>query len=172
MSISVPHVVVMAVAGTASLSDVRTARIPNLLTFGAAAAALVYFFASHGWPGLAGAGEGWAVGVLLFSPFFALGGLGAGDVKLLGAIGAWLGPREALWVALYASMAGGVMALIVALATGYLGRAVANLRLLVTYWRVVGIRPLPELTLQGGHAPRLPYAVPITAGLLVMLWLQ
>jgi prepilin peptidase CpaA len=172
MSISVPHVVVILVAGMASASDIRTARIPNLLTFGAAAAALVYLLASNGWSGVAAAGEGWVVGVLLFFPFFALGGLGAGDVKLLGAIGAWLGPRETLWVAVYASMAGGVMALIVALATGYLGQAVTNLRLLVTYWHVVGIRPLPELTLKSGHGPRLPYAVPIAAGLLVMLWLQ
>jgi prepilin peptidase CpaA len=172
MSISIPHFVVILVAGMASVSDIRTARIPNVLTFGAAAAALVYLFASAGWSGLTQAGEGWAVGVLLFFPFFALGGLGAGDVKLLGAIGAWLGPRETLWVALYASMAGGVMALIVAIATGYLGRAVRNLRMLVTYWQVVGIKPLPELTLKGGHAPRLPYAVPIAAGLLVMLWLQ
>src|SRR6202044_4039446 len=128
MSISVSHFVVMVVAGMASVSDIRTARIPNFLTFGATAVALVYLAASNGWSGVAGAGEGWIVGVLLFSPFFALGGLGAGDVKLLGAIGAWLGPRETLWVALYASMAGGVMALIVALATGYLKRAFTNLR--------------------------------------------
>ncbi len=172
MSISAPHVVVILVAGMAALFDIRTARIPNLLTFGAAAAGLVYLFASNGWPGLAEAIEGWAVGVLLFAPFFALGGLGGGDVKLLGAIGAWLGPRETLWVALYASMAGGVMALIVAVANGYLRRAFTNLRMLFTYWRVVGIRPLPELTLAAGHAPSLPYAVPMAAGLLVMLWLR
>ena len=154
------------------MCDMRTSRIPNLLTFGAAAAALAYLFLSHGWSVLAEAGEGWAVGVLLFAPLFALGGLGAGDVKLLGAMGAWLGPQEVLWVALYASMAGGVLALVVALATGYLRQAVTNLRTLVTYWQVVGIRPLPELTLKSGHAPRLPYAVPIMAGLLVMLWLK
>jgi prepilin peptidase CpaA len=172
MSISIPHVAVIVVAGMASVSDVRTARIPNILTFGAAAAALVYLFASHGWSGLAGAGEGWAVGVLLFLPFFLLGGLGAGDVKLLGAMGAWLGPREVFWVAVYASIAGGVMALTVALATGYLEQAVMNLRLLATHWWVVGIRSLPELTLKSGHAPKLAYALPITAGLLVMLWLR
>ena len=90
MSISAPHVVVILVAGMADLFDIRTARIPNLLTFGAAAAALVYLSASNGWPGLAEAIEGWGVGVLLFAPFFALGGMGAGDVKLLSAIGAWL----------------------------------------------------------------------------------
>ena len=172
MSISAPHVVVILVAGMAALFDIRTARIPNLLTFGAAAAALVYLSASNGWPGLAEAIEGWGVGVLLFAPFFALGGMGAGDVKLLGAIGAWLGPRETLWVALYASMAGGVMALIVAVANGYLRRAFVNLGMLITYWRIVGIRAMPELTLKDGHAPRLPYTVPIMAGLLVMLWLR
>ena len=172
MSISVPHAAAIVVAGMASVSDLRTARIPNVLTFGAAAAGLVYLFGSHGWSGLAGAGEGWIAGVLLFFPFFALGGLGAGDVKLLAAMGAWLGPREVFWVAVYASLAGGVMALAVALATGYLGRAVANLRLLLTHWWVVGIRPLPELTLRGSRAPKLAYAVPIAAGLLVMLWLQ
>jgi prepilin peptidase CpaA len=172
MSISVPHAVAIFVAGMASVSDVRTARIPNFLTFGAVAAALLYLFASHGWSGLAGAGEGWAVGVLMFFPFFLLGGLGAGDVKLLGAMGAWLGPGEVFWVAVYASLAGGVMALMVAVANGYLRQAVANLRLLFIHWRVVGIRPLSELTLQGGHAPRLAYALPITAGLLVMLWLR
>jgi prepilin peptidase CpaA len=172
MSTSLPHVAVIIVAGLASVSDVRTARIPNVLTFGAAAAALVYLFVIDGWSGLAGAGEGWAVGVLLFLPFFVLGGLGAGDVKLLGAIGAWLGPREVFWVAMYASMAGGIMALTVALATGYFKQAVMNLRLLITHWWVVGIRPLPELTLKGGHAPKLAYALPITAGLLVMLWLK
>jgi prepilin peptidase CpaA len=172
ISLSVPHVVVIFVAGMASVSDVRSARIPNVLTFGATAAALVYLFASDGWSGLAGAGEGWALGVLLFLPFFVLGGLGAGDVKLLGAMGAWLGPSEVFWVAVYASMAGGIMALTVALATGYLKQAVLNLWLLLTHWWVVGIRPLPELTLKGGRAPKLAYALPITAGLLVMLWLR
>jgi prepilin peptidase CpaA len=112
------------------------------------------------------------VGVLLFFPFFALRGLGAGDVKLLAALGAWLGPHDVFWVALYASIAGGVMAIGVALATGYLGQAATNLRLLVTHWRVMGIRPLDELSLTNERAPRLAYALPITAGVLVMLWIR
>jgi len=62
--------------------------------------------------------------------------------------------------------------LMVALATGYLGQAVANLRLLFTHWWVVGIRPLPELTLESGRAPKLAYAVPIAVGLVVTLWLR
>ena len=73
-----------------------------------------------GWnAGLASA-TGWAVGIAIFFVPFALGGLGAGDVKLLGAIGAWLGPMNALWVGLYAGAAGGVLAIFVALTKGYL----------------------------------------------------
>ena len=45
-------------------------------------------------------------------PLFLLGGMGAGDVKLLAALGAWLGPGDAFWLAIYASMAGGVIAVV------------------------------------------------------------
>ena len=93
-------------------------------------------------------------------------------MKLLGALGAWLGPREVFWVAWYFLMAGGVMAIVVALAAGYLGQAAANLRLVLTHWRVVGIRPLDQLSLKNERAPRLAYALPITAGVLVMLWVR
>jgi prepilin peptidase CpaA len=171
-NLTVSHLAVICVAIAASLTDLRTSRIPNVLTFGAALAALVYAGVTGGWAGVGTTSAGWVVGVLLFFPFFALGGLGAGDVKLLGALGAWLGPREVFWVALYASMAGGVMALVVALATGYLGQAAANLRLLLTHWRVVGVRPLDQLSLKNERAPRLAYALPITAGVLVMLWIR
>ena len=61
-------------------------------------------------------------------PFFLLGGMGAGDVKLLAALGAWLGPgaTRSGW-RIYASMAGGVLAVVVALRHGYLGTAFTNL---------------------------------------------
>ena len=60
------------------------------------------------------AAAGWATGLALFVPLYALGGMGAGDVKLLGAIGAWLGPMGAVWTGLYGAIAGGVLALAVA----------------------------------------------------------
>ena len=53
---------------------------------------------------------------------------------------------------------------------GYLRRALANIKALLMHWWVTGIRPLPELTLDGGHGLRLPYALPIMAGLVVTLW--
>jgi prepilin peptidase CpaA len=152
--------------------DVATRRIPNALTFGAALAALVAHAYIGGWTGLGMAAVGWAAGVALFFPVFALGGMGAGDVKLLGAVGAWLGPVAAVWVALYAGIAGGLMGLIVAGFSGYLVQALTNVWSLLMYWRIVGLKPAPELTLSTHKGPRLAYAVPVFAGVMVTIWLQ
>jgi prepilin peptidase CpaA len=150
----------------------RSRRIPNALTFGAAAAALIYNGATGGWSGLGAAALGWLIGAAAFIVPFALGGLGGGDVKLLGALGAWLGPAGAMWVALYTGVAGGVMALAVALASGYLRRALSNVSLLLMHWRISGLRPLSEVSLESSEGPRLAYALPIFAGLMATLWLQ
>ena len=125
-----------------------------------------------GWSAGVGSAIGWVVGIAIFFVPFALGGLGAGDVKLLGAIGAWLGPMNALWVGLYAGAAGGVLAIFVALTKGYLFQAVGNVGMMLAYWRVNGVKPLPEITLEHSRGPRLAYAVPILAGTMVTLWLK
>lgn len=166
------HAGALMTAVLACATDLRTRRIPNWLTFGSAVAAVVVYAVLEGGGGLVRAVSGALLGVILFFPLFALRGLGGGDVKLLGAIGAWLGPGAVVWVALYTAIAGGVMALAVAFGYGYLRQAFANLRLLLTHWRVAGIRPVDGLTLETARAPRLTYAVPILAGLVVTLWVE
>jgi prepilin peptidase CpaA len=171
MEITQGIMIVVALIGVAAcVYDIRTARIPNVLTFGAAAAGVVYHSATGGQGGLLGSTSGWIVGVLLFIPVFLLGGMGAGDVKLLAALGAWLGPWQSVWVALFSGIAGGALAVVVALQQGYLRTAARNIWLLLMHWRVAGLKPLPQLTLETSNAPRLPYAIPITVGLLVTLW--
>ena len=165
-------IVALAVAFVACVTDVQSRRIPNVLTFGAAAVAVVVHGLVGGLSGLGASIGGWLLGVALFLPFFALGGMGAGDVKLLAALGAWLGPRDTLWVAIYTSMAGGLMAVVVALGSGYLKTALRNVRNLLTYWALVGPRPVPGITLEESKAPRLAYAVPIFAGTVVTVWLR
>jgi prepilin peptidase CpaA len=107
----------------------------------------------------------------MFVPF-ALGGLGGGDVKLLAALGAWVGPVNAIWVGLYAGTAGAVMALLVALYSGYTRQALSNVWLLLQHWRVAGIHQLKDISLEGSSGPRLAYALPIFAGLLITTWLH
>jgi prepilin peptidase CpaA len=163
---------VMLIGACACLTDWHSRKIPNALTFGAALAAFVVFGAVLGFEGLLTSVAGWVVGCLLFLPWFLLRGMGAGDVKLLAALGAWVGPAQVVWVALYAAVAGGILAVGVALYTGYLRTMVRNVWNLLMFWRVLGVQPHPELTLATASGPRLPYAFPITAGAVAALWLR
>lgn len=169
-SVEVRAVVLIVVALIAVAFDLRTRRIPNFLTFGAAAAALVYGLVDAGFAGVGQSALGWLVGAILFFPLFALRGMGAGDVKLMAALSAWLGPFEAVWLAIFASIAGGVFGVLVALFHGYLRQALSNVWLMLMQWRLRGVRPIAGLTLSDVRAPRLAYAIPIMIGVLCTLW--
>jgi prepilin peptidase CpaA len=169
---SAAQVMGLCLAAVACGCDLRTRRIPQVLTLGGATAALIFHLASGGWSAGAWSLAGWGVGIAIFLVPFALGGLGAGDVKLLGALGAWLGPTDALWLGLYTGVAGAILAVVVSLVSGYLPQALVNIRLLLTHWRVNGVKPLPTLTLEHARGPRLAYAVPILAGTMVTLWMR
>jgi prepilin peptidase CpaA len=162
----------LAVAIVAAVCDLRTRKIPNVLTFGTVVVAVFLHGYMDGWRAAGLSAAGCAAGLALFFPFFALGGLGAGDVKLLGAVGACVGPLATVWVALYASISGGVMAVIVATYAGYLRKAFINLWCIVMYWRIEGPRPVPDMTLATHKGPRLAYAVPVLAGVMLALWLR
>jgi len=162
----------VVVGCAACITDVRSRRIPNSLTFGAAAAALVFHTVAPAGAGWFSAVAGWFVGALIMFVPFALRGLGGGDVKLLAALGAWLGPANAIWLALYAGVAGFVMAIVVAAYFGYLRTAFSNVWFLLQHWTVNGLRPLDDISLEGSSGPRLAYALPIFAGLLLATWLH
>jgi prepilin peptidase CpaA len=161
-----------AVVLIACVTDLRSGRIPNVLTFGAALAGVGYAVAASGVSGLAMGLAGWLVGLALFFPIFLLRGMGAGDVKLLAALGAWLGPRDVSWVALYGSVAGGLLAVGLALLHGYGRTLFGNVGLLLTHWRVNGLRSLDTITLEGSRGPRLAYALPIAVGVVCARWLK
>ena len=129
------YVAVLAVALVACVTDLRSRRIPNVLTFGAATAGILFHVFAPMGEGPTTAVLRWLIGVAIFFVPFALGGLGGGDVKLLGALGAWLGPSDFLGGAVY-GVAGGVMAIITALASGYFRKALSNV---ICCWRIGGL---------------------------------
>jgi prepilin peptidase CpaA len=101
------------VTGIAVWFDYRERRIPNYLVFTGMIAGLVIGMVSGGVKGLAWSVLGLLAGIgILFVPF-AMGGIGAGDVKLLGAIGAILGAKGALFSMLYGAIAGGLISVII-----------------------------------------------------------
>jgi len=105
----------MAVTIVAAVVDLRTRRVPNWLTFGAAALGIVMAMTHLDGVGVDGALEGLLVGLLLMLPGHVIGKTGAGDVKLLAALGTLLGPKAIVMAFLYSAVAGGGLAVLVAI---------------------------------------------------------
>jgi prepilin peptidase CpaA len=169
---TVVDIAVLSIAAVAAVIDLRNRRIPNWLTFGAAAAGLAFQVWVAGFSGFVSGAGGWLTGVAIFFLPFALGGLGAGDLKLVAGLGAWLGWQDTVWLALYTGAAGGILAVVASLASGYIRQAFSNVWLLMMHWRVAGLTPLPEMTIHHGTGPKLAYGVAILAGSMVTVWMH
>jgi prepilin peptidase CpaA len=149
-------------------SDVMCRKIPNrlvgmLVVAGLAAAVTVF----REPVGLTGAVAGFALASVMWLPFWLLGMVGAGDVKLAAAIGVWLGPTGVVEASGLAAIAGGVIAVGVLARRGRLG----PFGLSIALW--VGAVRRGELTkpLASNTTDVLPYGVAITAGALLAGWL-
>lgn len=118
----------MLVVGVALAAavDVRTRRIPNAVTAPMSALGLALAALGTGGTSLGGAAAGFAVGLLLMLPGYALGATGAGDVKLMGAVGTLVGPAVVVSAFLWTALAGGILAVGVALYRGRLSATLAG----------------------------------------------
>ncbi len=158
MLVSLAIWLVLAACALAVATDVATRRIPNFLTAGLALAALT-LHAFAGWTSF-GIACATMIGVLLLGfVAFSFGWLGGGDVKLLAAGAAALGFPDAVPFLIYTALAGGILALIVALALGRLGSVFASIGLVLrplAYKGTVAVAPRTPIT--------LPYAVAIACG--------
>lgn len=118
--------IVVAGAGTAAAIDIRTRRVPNAVTMSLAGAGMLLAAFGLGRVGVTAALAGGLVGFALMLPGHFLGATGAGDVKLLSALGTLLGPGSTLWAFLVAMIAGGILAAVVAAYRGRLRVAVSR----------------------------------------------
>ena len=157
------------VAGIACFTDLRSRRISNRLVITGLVAGCFLNTLRGGWTSLGWSLAGALLGLALFLPFFALGGMGAGDVKLLACLGSILGPHDLVAVALVGALIGGVMALVVAAASGRLLATLRGIGQLFAFWISGGLRPSPVLNLGNPGALKIPYAVPVAAGTLAVL---
>ncbi len=99
----------------AAVNDMRFQKIPNLLTYPAMAVALGCHVVMNGLDGLLFSAGGLALGIAVFILPYLMGGMGAGDAKLMGAVGAILGARGVFIAFLFTAIIGGVYALILVL---------------------------------------------------------
>jgi prepilin peptidase CpaA len=104
--------IALALGLLAMAVDLRRRVLPNWLTLSGAGAGLL-LAAPHGWHAMWLAAAGAAVGFAILLPFFVFGGMGGGDVKLMAAFGALLGPTAVLVAALFATLLGSAEALVV-----------------------------------------------------------
>lgn len=112
--------------GAAAVIDLRTRRIPNILTATLAAVGLGLAAAGFGRVGLGASMLGCLLGLAFMMPGHIFGRTGAGDVKLLAAAGALLGPTDTIYAFLYTAIAGGALALVVAVARRRFSQTIAS----------------------------------------------
>jgi prepilin peptidase CpaA len=153
--------------------DIKTRRIPNYLTLGSALAGLAVQTWLHGWPGLSAGLLGLALGMGLLLVPYLMGGMGAGDVKALAALGAWLGPTQTLYLFIYMGIAGGILALGViiwkGLWRGQLRQGWHSLLNSVLCRGHVLSSPVPVPVKVSG-TKGIPYGVAMALGMVCLFW--
>jgi prepilin peptidase CpaA len=123
---------VLAGAGTGAAIDIRTRRIPNVVTFGTAALGLTLAATGQSGVSLSSSVMGLLLGLVLMLPGRLFGATGAGDVKLMGAVGAVLGLERIVQAFLFTAIAGGLLAVGVSIANRRLGATVRRTGRLMT----------------------------------------
>jgi prepilin peptidase CpaA len=161
---------VCAVLG--AIFDIRSRKIPNLLTGPALLLGLALHLALDGWRGLLSAFAAMLVCGIVFLIFHLAGGMGAGDVKLMAATGCLGGLPNCGNLLVVTALAGGAMAIGLALLRGRLKSTLFNVVALANHHTQAGLTPHPELNVLNAATLRLPYGIAIAAGCCVTFYLQ
>lgn len=151
-------------ATAGAVSDVRAKRIPNWLTYGSLAAGLLLRTGLESWRGLGQGMLGVLAGGGVFFLFFLVRGMGAGDVKLMAAVGAWVGIQHIVLAMVATAIAGAGLAVFYMVFYGRTGSTLQNMGELLQFHLTSGIRPHPEINLQDPSAIRVPYGLAIAMG--------
>jgi prepilin peptidase CpaA len=164
---------ILVLVWSAGACDLRARRIPNLLVLVGIVGGCVWQLLLLGVDGLSSAAGGLLTGLALFLPGYLVGATGAGDVKLMGAVGTFLGASDAFFVGLASMVAGGVIAL-----TFMLSALVLPGHLKTPWWRY-GLMVRAALTtgrlmyIKPGEGEvmgrRFPYAISIAIGTTAFL---
>ena len=156
----------------AAINDLRFQKIPNLLTYPSMGIALVYYFIMSGPDGLLFSAGGLAMGIAVLILPYLMGGMGAGDAKLMGAVGAVLGAKGVFVAFLFTAIAGGIYALILLLVQrrafkGFWQRQAAILKTFIFTGQFI-----PISGDSNEKKPRLCYGIAIALGTLFSVFLE
>lgn len=153
-------------AAVAGLSDWRTRRIPNWLTVSGAVVGVAVNSLTRGWTGAKASLLGLGLGLAVLLPFVIVRSLGAGDWKLIGALGAFLGPRNLITVLYVTLLIAGLMALILIIWKGRVRQTLGNIgRMLAAVFHFH--LPGPELSLDNPEALKVPFGVAVAIAVIL-----
>jgi len=166
--------VALLLAIVAAILDLQRHRIPNWLTYPGIALGFVLRGALLGWKGLATALAGLLLAGGVMFVFFMVRAMGAGDVKIMAAIGSIVGPRHAGIVLLATGICGGILAIAYALYRRRMMSTLKNVGSVLRFHAWAGVQAHPELNLDNPSALRMPYGLAIALGTLyaftTVLW--
>jgi prepilin peptidase CpaA len=160
-------ILTLALTFLAALLDWRSSRIPNWLTVPGLLSGVVVHSLIAGWHGTLFALEGAGLALLVLLPLVLLRALGAGDWKLMGAVGAFVGPVMFLFVLLGSIFASGIMAIVQVYRTGRVLETVKNMVTLVRGFFTFGLKKNPQISLDNPRLLKLPFGVAVAAATLV-----
>jgi prepilin peptidase CpaA len=150
----------------AAVIDGKQLRVPNWLTYPMILAGLVYGAATGGWTGLGHSSWGMVVGLLCLLPLYSVGGMGAGDVKLMAGMGAWVGATTTWYAFCVSVVVGAIMAVIMAASRKKLNHHYQNFWMIAMEWLAVK-DPRKLAAIAAERKPTmllLPYGIPICIG--------
>ena len=153
----------LALTLSAALLDWRSRRIPNWLTVPGLLLGVAVHTLLTGWRGTLFALLGAGLALLLLLPLVLLRALGAGDWKLMGAVGAFLGWRLFLFVMFGSIVASGVMAVVQVYRTGRAMETLRNMLTLIKGFFAFGLKKNPQISLDNPRLLKLPFGVAVAA---------
>jgi prepilin peptidase CpaA len=156
--------VVIAVA--AGWTDWRSRRIPNWLTVPGLLAGVAANSAMLGWPGAKASLLGAGLGLALLLPFVMIRSLGAGDWKLVGALGAWIGPSRLITVLIVTVFLAAAMALVLIVWKKRVQQTAHNMWHMLRAFFTLHL-PGPEVTLDDPRAAKIPFGVAAAVAVVV-----
>lgn len=168
--------VALVCASIGAVTDIRTRRIPNWLTLPSIFLGILLHFILSGSSGAAGwqwmvawrsmgsAALATLIAGGIFMVFHVAGGMGAGDVKLMAAVGSLAGLSHIAEILVFTGLMGGIFAIVLAIAKRRLKTTLANIGVLVVHHGTAGLHPHSNLNVTNAETLRLPYGIAIAAG--------
>jgi prepilin peptidase CpaA len=159
-------ILAVLLALAAAWTDWRTRRIPNWLTVSGLLVGIAANSLAWGWPGTKASLLGAVLGLILLFPLVLARSLGAGDWKLVGAVGACLGPRHLIAVLIGTILVAGVMAVILIVRTGRVRQSIRNLgHMLAAFFNFR--LPGPEVSLDNPGSLKIPFGIALAVAIIL-----